>query len=95
MDTGINWRALAERRLEDNKGLIEQINSAESIYAELKYLYVEMTSQRDVWKRLYQDTRMMLEEVLPPLATVPEVTETTLKDYLKLVDAVPKVQNND
>jgi hypothetical protein len=56
---GTNWRALAERRLEDNQGLIEQIKAAESLYAELKDMYAEMTSQRDEWKKLYQDCRAL------------------------------------
>lgn len=36
MDTGTSWRALAERRLEDNIGLIEQINAAEARIAALE-----------------------------------------------------------
>jgi hypothetical protein len=59
---GTNWRALAERRLEDNEGLIQQIKAAELLYAELKDMYAEMTSQRDEWKKLYQDTRALLED---------------------------------
>ena len=60
---GTSWRALAERRKEDNDGLIEQIKASESLYAELKDMYAEMTSQRDEWKRLYQDTRALLADV--------------------------------
>ena len=35
MDTGISWRALAERRLEDNDGLIKQLASLERRYMDL------------------------------------------------------------